>query len=897
MKELIRDPYQLDISAALEASESNFQGLTSEQAKERLQTFGPNQLPEGDRISFLWIFLKQFRSSLVLILTAAAVISWFIGNKLDTWVIIAAIFVDVTIGFTQEYRAQKAILSLKHSIVYLVKVMRDCQMLTLPVEQIVPGDIVILEEGDQVPADGRIIQRNNFRTIEAPLTGESIPVFKYTTAIKEDVTIADQKNMVWRGTYVAGGYAQVLITGTGLHTELGKIAESLHSIDEGRSNFFKKTSRLAKQMTGIALISATLIFCAGYFIRGFDLNDVLLTSIAALVAAIPEGINVIFSIVLAIGAKRMAKRNAIVKEFSVTETLGSISTILTDKTGTLTQNSLTVRKVFIPGKDEITVTGEGWFPAGNFVQKDDVIVDTENTNGLKKLLEISAISNNSNVFHDDETNSYKLTGDPTEGALLVMAKKGGVHPEAYSMNKLDDLPFDSDLKLRATLINNRDHHEIMITGAPETILDRCSEVVSDDGKTSLNEEQLKNIQHQIIEWSGQALRVLALAYKKTEIAKVDVNDMNDLVFVGIVGMIDPPRKETREAVEKCKEAGIRVVMLTGDHVNTAVAIARSSGIIPEEDDKEIIALTEQQLLELDDKEFDQAITEISVFARLTPKMKMRIAGRLQEMGQLIAMTGDGVNDAPALKQADAGIAMGIAGTDTAREAADIVLADNNFATIVNAIEEGRIVFANVRQTSFFLITTNIAESAALLIAIAIGLPLPLTVTQLLWMNLVTDGITDVALATEAGHGDIMKSKPISKNENIINKEIVPILLINLVFMVALSLGSFLYFSDVSLEKARTAAFITLALTQLFNVYNLRSIHLSVLKFGLFTNNLINFAVGISVALLIVITEVPSIAGIFEFESMDLIEFIILTILSSSVFWMIEIYKIATYKQD
>ena len=890
MKKFLKTPHLLDIEQVLKASDSSVDGLKNEEVKKRLDTFGYNELPESKPISPLKILLKQFRNSLVFILIVASGISWFVGQIIDSWVIISAILLDVSIGFSQEYKAQKAVLALKKIIVITVKVLRDGEITILPARELVPGDVFILEEGDSIPADGRIIQSNNFRTVEASLTGESLPISKSEKVFTENVPLADQDNMAWRGTYVAGGYARVLVTGTGSETVIGDISKTLDTITEARTNFSKKTNTLAKQMSLVALVSATLIFITGYFFRGFEFNDVLLTSIAALVAAIPEGLSVVFSIVLAIGAKRMAKRNAIIREFSATETLGTISTILTDKTGTLTQNSLTVRNILIPEEDEITLTGEGWFPAGNFMQGESILSDIDHRTNLQKLLQIAAVSNNSSIQHLPDSNSYQLVGDPTEGALLVMSRKGGFHSDNLSGEKLDDLPFDSTLKLRATLTQVEQHSELFVTGAPEKILDRCSHIISSGGDVKLDSIERAKIEKKILEWSGKALRVIALAYKKTSCNKINENEIDELVFAGIVGMIDPPRKDVKNSVEKCRRAGIRVIMVTGDHVNTAVAIAKATGIIPEINRTEVVALTEQQLLELEEDEFDQAINEVSVFARLTPKMKMKIASRLQKMGNLIAMTGDGVNDAPALKLADVGIAMGISGTDTAREASDVVLADDNFATIVNAIEEGRIVFTNARQTSFFLITTNIAESITLLLAIAIGLPLPLTATQLLWLNLVTDGITDVALATEPGHGELMDTKPMSKNEKIVNKDILPHLFINVILMTLLSLGAFLFYVEVSVEKARTAAFVVMGFTQLFNVYNMRSITISILKIGFFSNRLINMAVGVSAILLVLITEIPQLATIFRFKPLSVLDFIIMFALSSSVFWAVEIYK-------
>ena len=895
MNKYLTYPHSLKIKEVLDELVTNRKGLTGKDAKKRLTVYGLNEIPEGKTISIFLIILKQFKSWLVIILIIAAIISWFAGHVLDTWVIVAVVFINAGIGFLQEYRADKAIASLRKMIVKTAKVLRDGKLITVLSSQLVPGDVLVLEEGDSIPADGRIIHFRNFRTIEASLTGESLPVSKKEEIYPKETVLADRKNMVWKGTFVAGGYAEVVITGTGFKTAIGDITETLGKIEVKRTNFMIKTDVLAKQMSIIAISSAVLIFLIGYFYRHFEIKEILLISIAALVAAVPEGLPAVISIVLAIGAHRMAKRNAIVREFTATETLGAVTAILTDKTGTLTQNSLTVRKVYIPGVLDYTVTGAGWFPVGNFMQQ-KTIIDTENNSALQKLLKIAAVSNNSEFQHDKQTNSYELIGDPTEGALLVLARKAGIRREHFQQFKLDDLPFDSTIKLRATLIKENNHHELYVTGAPEKLLERSISILTSHGESRLKKKEKEQIQKKISEWSNHTMRVIALAYKKQKTDKIDKENIDDLIFVGITGMIDPPRPDSKEAVEKCKLAGIRVIMVTGDHVNTAVAIAKRTGIIDVVAENDILALTEQQLLRLDKDEFDKAIRNISVFARLTPKMKLKIAKRLQAMGHLIAMTGDGVNDAPALKQADVGISMGIMGTDVARESSDVVLADDNFATIVHAIEEGRIVFTNSRQTSFFLVTTNIAESITLLVSILLGLPLPLTATQILWLNLVTDGVTDMALATEPGHGEIMKTSPVLKNENILNKEVLPFLFINVVLMVGLSLAAFYYYINVSIEKGRTGVFIIMAFTQLFNVYNLRNIRKSVFKIGVFSNKYINLAVGISIILLILVTEVPILATIFHFESLYIVDLIILFAFSSSVLWAGELYKFFNKKK-
>jgi Ca2+-transporting ATPase len=889
MAKIIKYPHSLRAQEVIHKLSGNNNGLSEKDASQRLKIYGPNELPKGKSVPLFLLLLKQFKNWLVLILIFAAIISWLTGNIVDTWVIITVVFVNAGIGFLQEYRAEKAITSLKKMIVKTAKVLRDGKLFTILSAQLVPGDVIILEEGDSIPADGRIIQSKNFRVIEASLTGESLPVSKKEETFPKETLLADRKNMVWKSTFVAGGYAKAVVTGTGINTAIGDISETLGEIEGKRTNFMRKTDVLAKQMSIIAITSAILIFLVGYFYRHFEIEEILLISIAALVAAVPEGLPAVISIVLALGAHRMAKRNAIIREFTAIETLGAVTAILTDKTGTLTQNSLTVRKVFVSGETDYTVTGEGWFPAGNFIQE-GTIIDTKENNVLQKLLKIAAISNNSGFRHDKEANTYELIGDPTEGALSVLARKGGLQSEQFQQHKLDDLPFDSTIKLRATLINEESHQELFVTGAPEKLLEQSISVLTPHGESRLTKEEKEQIQHKISEWSNHAMRVIAIAYKRQDAEKIDEETIDDLVFVGIVGMIDPPRPDSKEAVEKCKQAGIRVIMVTGDHVNTAVAIAKASGIIEDRSESEVIALTEQQLLLLDEDEFDEAIGNISVFARLTPKMKLKIAERLQAMGHLIAMTGDGVNDAPALKQADVGISMGIMGTDVARESSDVVLADDNFATIVNAVEEGRIVFMNSRQTSFFLVTTNIAESVTLLVSIALGLPLPLTATQILWLNLVTDSFPAIALAKERGHYDITAVSSPDKSENILNREVFPFLIINVLIMVGLSLIAFYYYLDGDIEKARTGVFIVMAFTQLFNVFNLRSINKSVFEIGLFSNRYINLAVGVSILLLVLVTEVPFLASIFHFQSLQLVDFMVLFLLSSSVLWAGELYK-------
>ena len=884
---------------------SDKEGLSKEEAKARLEEFGFNEIPEKKKYSPVLVFLKQFKSVMIYILVAAAVISFFLEHIIDVYVILAIILINAAIGFTQEYRAEQSIQALKKMIVPHAKVYRERELLQISAKELVPGDIILLEEGDRIPADARLIKIKNFRTVEASLTGESFPVDKDIKVLPEKTALADCKNMAWMGTFAAGGRAKAVVIATGGKTAVGKIAEDIEKIKRVKGHFEKKTNKLATQMGAIAITFALLAFSIGFFVKNFNFVEIFLFTIAALVAGIPEGLPAVLAIVLAVGAHRMAKRNAIIRTLPATETLGVVTTIMTDKTGTLTENTMNVEKIILPDEEGITVSGVGWKSSGEFYQKNNIISPLEN-HGLLKLLNIAAVCNNARVLKEvnkknDKKNKYNIIGDPTEAALVVLAEKAGLRKDLQKEKRIDDLPFNPELKYRASLSvlvekDKEKNKEIYVVGAPEAVLNYSSKVLKTDKIKEITGEERKNILSRLDYLTKDGMRVLALAYKEFPAATNILSEehVNDLVFVGIVGIRDPPRPEVKDSVAKAKKAGIRVIMATGDHKGTALAIAKEIGIIDvnfkKTKSKYPEALTENELKELSEKDFEDAIKNISVFARLTPNMKLRIAENLQKQGHIVAMTGDGVNDAPALKKADIGISMGLIGTDVARESSEIVLADDNFASIVNAVEEGRIVFNNTRQTSFFLITTNFAESVTIISSLVLTPYLPLLPTQILWLNLVTDGLPVVALSTEKGHGDVLEEPPKKAEEDILSGDIIPFLILMVGIMVAATLFIFNSYLPQGIDKARTGAFCVMTLTQLFNVLNMRSLKKSIFEVGFFTNKYITASILISVILLFIVIYVPFFQKVFQFATLEPMELLTIVLLSSLVLVFGELYK-------
>ena len=875
--------------AALKELGSDWSGLDDAEAGRRLEKYGRNEIPERKKESPVILFLKQFNSVLIYVLMAAAAISFFFGHMIDVYVIVAVIIINASMGFVQEYRAGKAIDALKRMVVPFAKVYRNGELAQINAAELVQGDLIFLEEGDRVPADARLLESKNLRAVEASLTGESFPSDKEPRPLPENTGLADMRNMVWLGTFIASGRARAVVASTGEATALGSIASDIRKMVRGRGDFEKKTGKLALQMGALALITSLAIFVFGFFLRGFEFKELLLFTIASLVSGIPEGLPAVLVVVLAIGAHNLARKNAIIRRLPAIDAIGAVTTIVTDKTGTLTLNMMTVKRILASGEKEFRVGGSGWEPEGDFRQNGSALAPLGHA-VLGRLMRIAAVCNSAKLVRKD--GRYTIIGDPTEGALLVLAAKAGLGREAALAEDrlVDELSFSSELRFRASLVENKGKRFIYAAGAPEALLERSTSIMHRGKPVPLGKAEKEASVQGLESIAKNGMRAIALCYCEApkETFSLSEKSVEGLVFAGMVGMADPPRPEVKDAVAKAKKAGIRVIMATGDHKITAVAIAKEIGIV--DGNGGALAMTGEELMALPEEKFGKAVARISVFARLTPRAKLRIAEALQKQGHIVAMTGDGVNDAPALRRADVGISMGISGTDVARESSEIVLADDNFASIVNAVEEGRVVFRNVRQTSYFLITTNFAEGGLILSTLALGFPLPLLPTQILWLNLVTAGVSDVALATEKGHNDVLDEPPRKQGAGIISRNHIFLLAMVACIMVVAALGVFWHFLQDGIDKARTGAFLMIAFCELFNLLNMRSLKKSLFEIGPFSNRYIVLSLIASIALVVMALYLGFFQEVFRFAGISFYEFLGIAAISSSVFWAGEIYK-------
>jgi Ca2+-transporting ATPase len=866
-------------------------GLSSGAAASRLEQYGRNQLQEAAKRSPWSIFLDQFKDFIIWILIAAAVVSGFLQEVVDALAIVTIVILNAILGFVQEYRAEKSLAALKKLSAPTTKVIRDGQHAVLPAEELVPGDLVELEAGDSVPADGRVSWLTaNFGAQEASLTGESTPVLKTAAALEEqDVPLADRANMVYLGTSISSGRATAVVTETGMQTELGKIAGMIQEIEREATPLQRKLEQFGRLIVYVAFVLVALVFVLQWY-RGGALIDAFLTAVSLAVAAIPEGLPAVVTIALALGVQRMVKRHALIRRLRSVETLGSATVICSDKTGTLTKNEMTVQAVVTGGR-HFRVTGIGYAPEGEFLL-DGAPIDPREYPDLMRTLAVGVLCNGAQLVQDE--GAYKIVGDPTEGALLTVAGKADLRKDREERRTpfINELPFDSERKKMTVLREVEGRRVAFVKGAPDVLLADCTRVEVDGAARPLTDEDRRQIMAANNDLTGEAMRVLAVAYRDLpdEVKTIDIETVEkDLAFVGLVAMIDPPREEVKAAIRECTTAGIRTVMITGDHKNTAAAIATQLGFFHEGS----LALSGEELDRLSQEQLEQQVDRIPVYARVAPEHKLRVVRAWRSRHEVVAMTGDGVNDAPAVKEADIGVAMGITGTDVTKEVSDMVVTDDNFASIVAAVEEGRGIYDNIQKFVHYLLSCNAGEILVMFVSSLVGLPIPLLPIHILWVNLVTDGLPALALGVDPVAPDIMKRRPRPTDEPVVTGRRGVLMLLQGVFIAACSLGAFvlvLYVEDEGIGRGRTAAFVVLAVSQLFHSYNCRSLTESLFKIGVFTNKSLLLATGISFGLQMMVVYAPPLQTIFKTEPLGLLDWVLVISISSLPLWGTEIYK-------
>lgn len=859
----------LGVSEILKLLKTSENGLSEEEAKRRLQEYGYNEIVEKEKISAIQIFLSQFKSVIIWILITATIISALLGQWVDASVILAILVLNAVLGFIQEYKAERAIEALKKLASLKARVLRDGKERIIDVKELVPGDIILLESGDKVPADARLIELYNLETQEASLTGESTPVSKGLAVLKKGTPVADMRNMVFSGTIITRGRARAVVAETGMQTQIGRIAKLIEAKKE-ITPLQMKLKTLGRWIAYLVIIIAAIVFVTGLFFQKLSPLSIFLVAVSLAVAAIPEGLPAVVTITLALGTERMLKRNALIRKLPSVETLGSCTVICADKTGTLTHNQMTVKKLFV-NNQIIDVSGEGYSQEGDF----SINGKKANPKNFELLLKIGALCNDAKI-----TNG--TIGDPTEVALLIGAAKAGLEKQTLERDfkRIDEIPFESERKIMST-IHLAGKKKIMYTkGAPEKIVGICTKIWLNGKIKKLTSNDKKKILEVNNAFADSALRVLGFAYK--EVGKKSIE--NDMIFVGLQAMIDPPRKEVKNAIEKCKSAGIKVVMITGDHELTAKAIAKELGLYGK-------SMTGKELDKITPNDLKEIVEEISVYARVNPEHKIKIIDALKANGHIVAMTGDGINDAPALKKADIGIAMGVTGTDVAKESSDMILTDDNFASIVNAVEEGRGVYDNIRKFFAFLISGNIGEVAIIFFSMLLLLPLPLTAIQILLVNLVTDGLPAIALGFEPIEKGVMQQRPRSAKERIY-RGMNPYILWYpaIMFVAALSIFWRVLSASNNLIKAQTAVFFTLIMFELYQAFSCRSLRYTIFKAGIFENRFLVAAVIASFAIAVAVIYVPALQPIFNTTSLDITEFLSILLVSVSGAAFIEISK-------
>ncbi len=891
--------YNLSVEDTVNLLDTNItNGLTEAQAAERVKTYGYNELKQGKKKTFLQKFLAQFKDTMIIILILAAVISGVVGileskepvisvldflQKIsDSFIILLIVIVNAIIGVLQENKAEKSLEALKKLSSPVSKVLRGGQTLMLPGKELVPGDIVILDTGDYIPADLRLFEAANLKIEEASLTGESVPVEKITSVIEEtDIPLGDRDNLAFSASLVSYGRGKGIVAETGMNTEVGKIAAILDSTEITQTPLQKRLDKLGKMLGIAAIVICVLMFIIGSS-YGKEPMHLFLSAVSLAVAAIPEGLPAIATIVLAIGVQRMVTKHAIVKRLPCVETLGSTTVVCSDKTGTLTQNKMTVEKIYFNN---------------NTVDVESISLPADE---LKLLITSIVLCNDSKIITEEE--KTKITGDPTETALVDLGLKFDLDKDKLEGTEIrvDEIPFDSERKLMSTVNKDTKTNTIKVytKGAVDELLKRCNRILINNKVRELTEKDTAEILRANTSMAENALRVLGTAYKDTDSESAD-NAETELIYIGMVGMIDPPRPEVKSAIEKCKTAGIKTVMITGDHKITASAIATALGILENNDE----AITGADVEKMTDQELENRVKHISVYARVSPEHKVRIVKAWQKHGDIVAMTGDGVNDAPALKTADIGAAMGIVGTDVSKEAADIILTDDNFATIISAVEEGRRIYDNILKAIQFLISSNIGEIIVLFFATLVNWVEPLIPIHILWVNLITDSLPALALSFDPAEENIMKRSPVPANTGIFTKGMIYRIgyqgaMIGILTLIAYRIG--IHEDPSNTILGQTMAFAVLSLSQLVHVFNIRSKTNSIFKSGIFNNMYLVYAVLCSFILMIAVLFIPFLQDIFNVVTLsgrDILIVVVLSIMPVVIVEILKLFKINSFKNE
>ncbi len=868
------------------------QGLPRDEAARRLAEHGLNTLPEAARRPLWRVFARQFASPLIYILFVAAVIAFAMGHRGDAAVILVVVLVNAVIGTFQEGRAERSMEALRRLSALKVRVRRGEQEESIAAHDLVPGDIVLLSAGDAVGADARLLEAAALEAAEAALTGESLPVAKHPEPLPEDTSLADRRNLVYSGTHIAAGRGLAVVVATGLATEVGKIARLTATAADPKTPLELRIEQFGRYLVGAALGIFALVVVVG-LLRGLPFLEILMVAISQMVSLVPEGLPVAMTVALAVGMQRMAKRGAIVRRLAAVETLGSTSVICSDKTGTLTKNEMTVTALWLPGGRQIEVTGAGYSPEGKLLEAERELTASSDT-ALRALLEAVSLCNDAQLVRPDGSDPrWRTLGDPTEAALLTLALKGCVElePLRQQQPRRAEIPFDSAAKMMATQHGHGPRGRVFIKGAPEMVLELCAHAQGEGQPEPVDESFRRTVEAVASALGARALRLLAVA-ELNEAALEEAAGFAQFkgraTFLGLVGQMDPPRDEVKAAVAECRAAGIRPVMVTGDHKLTGLAIARTLGIARDGD----LAVDGRELEQMPEQDLRASLDRISVFARVHPAQKLRIVEAFQSQRHVVAMTGDGVNDAPALASADVGVAMGITGTEVAKGAAKIVITDDNFTTIVNAVEEGRLVYRNLKKVILFLFATSIDEVVVLLLALFCGYPLPLAAVQILWINLVTEGALTVNLVLEPAEGDEMRRPPIPTSEPLVDRAMWLRLLVMVTASVAAVFGFFVWrlSTGAPFELVRSETFTVLAVSQWFNVLNCRSELKSAFDRSIFKNYWLLGGLVLGNALQILVIYTEPMNRIFHTVPIPLADFFLIGAVASVVLWAEEARK-------